>query len=115
MLADQVLKSKTKHELNSKPFSSLLECAILEHFETQSFSGFDALTFVRDTFGVSMSESTVYSTLYLMERDGALNGYTNGSKRIFNVTDWGKFSLEALSLKVDIDTFISKTPGTPSF
>ena len=108
MLRNQALESRIKQKFTTKVVSSTLEYTILGHFENVCFTGYEALTFVRDTFGVLLSASTVYSALYLMEREGLLSGSLNGRKRVFKITDWGKLNFEILAAKADLEEFMSK-------
>jgi DNA-binding PadR family transcriptional regulator len=108
MSGNLALELGIKRKFAKKFVSSLLEYAILGHFENISFSGYDALIFIRVSFGVSLSASTVYSTLYLMEREGLLSGASNGKKRVFMVTDWGKFTFKTIASKTDMESFFTK-------
>jgi DNA-binding PadR family transcriptional regulator len=97
-----------KRKFAKKFVSSLLEYAVLGHFEDISFTGYDALVFIHVSFGISLSASTVYSTLYLMEKDGLLSSASNGKKRVFTVTKWGKFTFETIAFKADLESYLAK-------
>ena len=57
-------------------------------------NGYDMTTCFIKKFGAAISTSTVYSTLYAMERNGLITGRYNRRSRVYELTEKGKKALE---------------------
>ena len=47
---------------------------MLAELRNGAMSGYDAISFIHNKFGVLVSSGTVYSHLYALERDGLIKG-----------------------------------------
>ncbi len=68
--------------------------AILARLEDNPANGYCLTIFFIKKFGVTMSTSTVYSTLYTMERNGLIKCRHNWRGRVYESTEEGKKMLE---------------------
>jgi DNA-binding PadR family transcriptional regulator len=85
-----------------------LDEIILAHFNNCTFSGYDVIAFLQKELGVHISASTVYGSLYSMERKGLLVGCNSDRKRLYEVTELGNLTLQVVASKEDIDRFRKK-------
>ena len=60
-------------------------------------SGYDAIGFIHDKFGVLVSSGTVYAHLYAVERESLIEGSWDTKKRVYKITEKGERALETLS------------------
>lgn len=70
---------------------------MLAELKNGPMSGYDAIGFIHNEFGVLLSSGTVYSHLYALERDDLIVGTNNRSKRVYELTGKGKQALETVS------------------
>jgi DNA-binding PadR family transcriptional regulator len=73
---------------------AFLDVAILARLEGEPLNGYDLTNFFIKKFGAVISTSTVYSTLYSMERNGLINGRYDRRSRVYELTEKGKKKLE---------------------
>ena len=97
-----------RRSFNKKLVSCLLDEIVLAHFNDCTFSGYDVMAFLQKELGVHISASTVYGSLYSMERKGLLVGHDSGRKRVYEVTERGNLTLQVVVSKEDIDRFRKK-------
>ena len=81
-------------KLKIKSVKSLMDVIILSIVKDGSITGYDAIGYIHEKYGVMMSAGTVYSHLYSLERDGLIIGDVNEKSRIFAITENGKKILE---------------------
>lgn len=74
-----------------------MDILMLAELRNGAMSGYDAIGFIHDKFGVLVSSGTVYSHLYALERDDLIEGAWDTKKRVYKITDKGMQALEALS------------------
>jgi len=98
---------KILQSFNKKLVGCLLDEIILIHFGNCSFSGYDTIAFLQHELGISLSSSTVYGSLYSMERKGLLTGHNDGRKRIFKVTELGNLTSKMVTSKIEIDRLMT--------
>ena len=102
-------QENSRRKIKERIVSSFLDYIVLGHYlKGGTFSGYDVLQFIHQQYGFFISTGTVYSTLYSMERNGLLGGLDSAKKRLFNVTDKGKFTYEVASSASDIETLMAK-------
>ncbi len=106
-MKDKTGKATTRKKIIERLLSSLLDVILLVHFKDDCFSAYDALTFVRERFGVLLSSANVYSKVYAMEREKLLVGFNEGRKRVYRVTELGKMTAEIATDASEMQAFIS--------
>ena len=70
---------------------------MLAELRNGAMSGYDAIGFIHDKFGVLVSSGTVYSHLYALERDGLIEGTWDTKKRVYEITEKGTQALETIT------------------
>ncbi|MCW4015940.1 MAG: PadR family transcriptional regulator [Candidatus Bathyarchaeota archaeon] len=88
---------------------SVMDLLMLAELRNGTMSGYDAIGFIHNKFGVLVSSGTVYSHLYSLERDGLVTGTWEVKKRVYAITEKGEQALEnvAKANKELIDTLKS--------
>jgi DNA-binding PadR family transcriptional regulator len=81
-------------EFRERSLRSFLDVAILARLEANSVNGYGLTVFFMKKFGVIMSTSTVYSTLYTMERNGLVKCRRSWNGRVYELTEKGKEALK---------------------
>ena len=64
--------------------------------ENRPLSGYDIISMVFERFRFLASSGTVYSLLYTLERKGLVEGVLNEKKRMYKLTEKGKFTVETI-------------------
>ena len=82
------------NEFRERSLRSFLDRAILARLEDKPVNGYGLTIFFMKKFGVIMSTSTVYSTLYAMERNGLIKGRHSWKGRVYELTEKGKKKLK---------------------
>jgi len=85
---------KTMQRQNIK---AVMDVLMLAELKNGAMSGYDAIGFIHNKFGVLLSSGTVYSHLYALERDGLIKGEWDVKKRVYEITEKGKQTLEMAS------------------
>ncbi len=99
-------------EFRERSLKSFLDIAILARLEAKPVNGYGLTVFFMKKFGVIMSTSTVYSTLYTMERNGLIKCRRSWSGRVYELTEKGKETLKDSRNKLEmIPTFIKTLAG----
>jgi DNA-binding PadR family transcriptional regulator len=88
------LKGLLSNNVREKILKAFLDTAILARLEAKSMNGYDITTFFMKNFHATISTSTVYSTLYSMERNGLIEGTYYRRSRVYELTEKGKKTLE---------------------
>ena len=74
-----------------------MDIIVLTELKNISMSGYDVMGYIHNKFGVLLSSGTIYAHLYALERDGLIKGISDRKKRIYELTDKGKQTLEKVS------------------
>lgn len=74
-----------------------MDILVLAELRNGAMSGYDAIGFIHDKFGVLVSSGTVYSHLYALEREELIEGTWDTKKRVYRITEKGEQALETLS------------------
>jgi DNA-binding PadR family transcriptional regulator len=74
-----------------------MDMLILGELQEKPLSGYDIIGLIHKRFNVLVSSGTVYSLLYSLERDGLILAAVDSRKRVYNLTDKGKKTLETVS------------------
>ena len=86
--------NKTLEKMRMRSVKSVLDIVMLAGLRNDSMSGYDAITYVHDKFGVLISSGTVYAHLYALEREGLITGNTDKKKRNYKLTEKGEQYLD---------------------
>jgi DNA-binding PadR family transcriptional regulator len=108
MRDEQTLRIQIKEAFTEKLVSCFLEILIIAGFRDSSFSGYDALRFINERYGILLSPGRMYSTMYAMERKKLVEGSHVQGKRVYRVTDFGKMTLDVVTSSDEIQAFIVK-------
>ena len=82
------------NNIREKLLKAFLDTAILASLEVTYMNGYDLTIYFIKKFGAAISTSTVYSTLYAMERNGLIKAKYNRRSRVYELTEKGKKALE---------------------
>lgn len=74
-----------------------MDVLVLAELRKGAMSGYDAISYIHDKFGVLVSSGTVYSHLYALEREGLVEGTWDTKKRIYEITEQGKQALKVIT------------------
>ena len=88
------MKDLLNNNIREKILKAFLDTAILARLEDKPMNGYDMTTFFMKKFGAAISTSTVYSTLYSMERNDLVKGRYYRRSRVYELTEKGKKTLE---------------------
>lgn len=88
---------KQSKKLCKKAIKSFMDVIVLPEIEKGSSSGYDIIQTINDKFGVVLSPSVVYGSLYSMEREGLLKASLRGRARTYELTTKGKENLPFVS------------------
>ena len=68
---------------------------MLAELQNGPMSGYDAIAFVHNKFGILVSSGTVYSLLYSLEGDELIKGMW-AKKRVYELTEKGEKTIEVV-------------------
>ena len=108
---EQALRKKMKAKFTERLVDAFLDAIILARYQNCPFSGYDALLFIQEQFGLHVSPGTVYSTIYNMERQKLVELISENKKRIYQVTEKGKLYTEVVTSPKEIGAFMQKLMG----
>ena len=90
-------RNKTVEKLRKQTIKSIMDIIMLAELKNGSMSGYDVIGYIHNKFGVLLSSGTIYSHLYALERDGLISATMDRKKRIYELTEKGKQTLENVS------------------
>ncbi|MGD6853113.1 MAG: PadR family transcriptional regulator [Candidatus Bathyarchaeia archaeon] len=103
------MREPWKNETHERMIRAFLDILILVKLEHKSMNGYEITAFIIKKFGITISTSVVYSTLYSMERDGLVKGDCNRRGRVYELTSKGNKTLENVQDELEqIQFFINK-------
>ena len=82
--------------INEKIIKNFMDTIILNEIRSGPISGYDAITFIRNKYGFLVSSGTIYSMMYSLERNGLIQGVNQERKRVYELTEKGKKTLEII-------------------
>lgn len=91
------MSDETAEKLRKQTVKSVMDILVLAELRNGAMSGYDAIGFIHDKFGVLVSSGTVYSHLYALEREELIEGTWDTKKRVYKITEKGERALETLS------------------
>jgi DNA-binding PadR family transcriptional regulator len=95
------LKNKTLEKLRRQSIKSVLDVLLLAELRNGAMSGYDAIGYVHNKFGVLLSSGTIYAHLYALEREGLVTSVNDVKKRVYKLTEEGEQTLE-LAFKANL-------------
>lgn len=92
--------SKIAENLCERAIKSFMDVIILKHLKNQPLtSGYEVVGYFHRKFDILLSAGTVYSTLYLLERQNLIEGNMNQTKRVYKLTNQGEKFLDKVCSK----------------
>jgi len=76
-----------------------MDVILLSKARDNAITGYDAMSFIHDTYGVMISAGTIYAHLYALERDGLISSNSDSKSRTFEITETGEKILENVKEK----------------
>ena len=90
------LESEVLKKMHKRIVKSFMDILILAELQNGPMSGYDAIAFVHNKFGILVSSGTVYSLLYSLERDGLIEGMWAKRKRVYELTKKGEKTIDII-------------------
>ena len=90
------MESEVIKKMHRRIIKSFMYILILAELRNNPMSGYDVIAYIHNKFGILVSSGTVYSLLYSMERDDLIRGVWAKRKRVYELTDKGERSIEAI-------------------
>ncbi|MEM3700709.1 MAG: PadR family transcriptional regulator [Candidatus Bathyarchaeia archaeon] len=102
------LEGKILKKMHERIIKNFMDIIILAELRNGPLSGYDVISFIHNKFHLLVSSGTVYSLLYSLERNGLIEGTWNERKRVYQLTEKGKKTIETiLSANDKIKNFIT--------
>jgi PadR family transcriptional regulator PadR len=92
-----ILKNETVKRMKKQIAKSVIDLLMLAELRNGTMSGYDAIGYIHNKFGVLLSSGTVYSHLYALEREGLIKGKWDIKKRVYEITEKGEQALENIA------------------
>lgn len=90
-------KNRIVEKLRKQSIKSVMDVLMLAELRNGSMSGYDAIGYIHDKFGVLLSSGTIYSHLYALEREGLIISNYNSKTRVYELTEAGEQALQLAS------------------
>jgi len=90
------LEGKILKRMHERIIKNFMDIIILAELRSGPLSGYDVISFIHNKFHLLVSSGTVYSLLYSLERNGLIEGTWNERKRVYQLTDKGKKTIETI-------------------
>ena len=90
------MESEVLRKMHRRIVKSFMDILILAELRNAPMSGYDVIAHIHNKFGILVSSGTVYSLLYSMERDNLIRGIWAKRKRVYELTEKGERSIEAI-------------------
>lgn len=90
------LESQVLKKMHRRIVKSFMDILILGELQNSPMSGYDAIAFIQNKFGILLSSGTVYSLLYSLERDGLTKGMWAKRKRVYELTEKGEKTIDVV-------------------
>ena len=91
------LTNETLEKLRRQSIKAVLDVLLLAELRKGTMSGYDAMSYIHNEFGVLVSSGTIYSHLYALEREGLITGDKDVKKRVYTLTEKGEQTLKMAS------------------
>ncbi|MGB9756452.1 MAG: PadR family transcriptional regulator [Candidatus Bathyarchaeales archaeon] len=117
IVGGEKLEGKILKKMHERIIKNFMDIIILAELRNGPLSGYDVISFIHNKFHLLVSSGTVYSLLYSLERNGLIEGTWNERKRVYQLTEKGRKTIETiLSANDKIKNFITsllKVQPTP--
>ncbi|MEM3622663.1 MAG: PadR family transcriptional regulator [Candidatus Bathyarchaeia archaeon] len=117
IIGGERLEGKILKKMHERIIKNFMDIIILAELRNGPLSGYDVISFIHNKFHLLVSSGTVYSLLYSLERNGLIEGTWNERKRVYQLTEKGRKTIETiLSANDKIKNFITgllKVQSTP--
>ena len=90
------MESEVLKKMHRRIVKSFMDIIILAELRGAPMSGYDVIAFIHNKFGILVSSGTVYSLLYSLEREDLIKGIWAKRKRVYELTDKGERTIEAI-------------------
>ena len=90
------MESEVLKKMHRRIVKSFMDIIILAELRDTPMSGYDVIAFIHNRFGILVSSGTVYSLLYSLERENMINGIWAKRKRVYELTEKGERTIEAI-------------------
>ena len=90
------MESEVLKKMHRRIVKSFMDILIMAELRNGPMSGYDAIAFVHNKFGILVSSGTVYSLLYSLERENLIKGMWAKRKRTYELTEKGERTIEAV-------------------
>jgi len=90
------LEKEIFREIQERILKSFLDVLIMTELRKEPKSAYDIISFIHKRFHLLMSSGTVYSNMYLLERDGLIQGSWSQRRRVYILTDKGKKTIQVI-------------------
>ncbi len=90
------LESQVLKKMHRRIVKSFMDILILAELQNGPMSGYDAIAFIHNKFGILVSSGTVYSLLYSLERDELIKGMWAKRKRVYELTEKGEKTIDVV-------------------
>lgn len=91
MNADKEILSKMQERI----VTSFLDVLILSQLKGDPKGAYDVIAFIRKKFHLLISPGIVYSALYLLERDGLIQGNFTRRRWVYTLNEKGEKTIQA--------------------
>ena len=108
-MLDSTLETDILSEIHERTIKNFMNILILAELRKRyPVGGYDFIALIHRKFQIMISSGTVYSVLYSLERDGLIKGMQTSNKRVYELTDKGEETIEAiLKNREKIQNFMS--------
>jgi DNA-binding PadR family transcriptional regulator len=96
VLAGENLEAKTLKKMHERIIKNFMDIIILAELRNGPIGGYDVMSYIHNKFHLLVSSGTVYSLLYSLERNGLIEGTLNERKRVYELTEKGKKTIETI-------------------
>ena len=93
---ERSLESEVLKKMHRRIVKSFMDILIMAELRNAPMSGYDAIAFIHNKFGILVSSGTVYSLLYSLERENLITGIWAKRKRVYELTEKGKRTIQAI-------------------
>jgi DNA-binding PadR family transcriptional regulator len=108
IIGGERLEGKILKKMHERIIKNFMDIIILAELRNGPLSGYDVISFIHNKFHLLVSSGTVYSLLYSLERNSLIEGTWNERKRVYQLTEKGRKTIETiLSANDKIKNFIT--------
>jgi DNA-binding PadR family transcriptional regulator len=96
IVGGEKLEGKILKKMHERIIKNFMDIIILAELRNDPLSGYDVISFIHNKFHLLVSSGTVYSLLYSLERNGLIEGTWNERKRVYQLTEKGRKTIETI-------------------